>query len=87
MNTPKNRYHINYGPYVATLMAQCTEHFHGLVFTAYVDNISVRSHQLHNQAVRDDFIEAVSAILGGADGDFRSKLDSIIEQEVSAIPA
>ena len=78
----KTRHHINYGPAVVTLLFQSTEHFIGTVATAYVDNCSIRSHHLQNDAVRESFIEGVCALVGGADNEFRTNLDDIITSSI-----
>lgn len=78
----KTRHYINYGPSVITLLFQSTEHFVGTVVTAYVDNCSVRSHHLQNDAVRDAFIEGVCALVGGADEEFRDTLNDLITSSI-----
>lgn len=74
----KNKRYINYGPLVINFLFQPADHFVGTVVTAYVDNVSVRSHHLHNDAVRRSFAEAVCALAGGADDELLQQIEDLV---------
>jgi hypothetical protein len=66
---------------VVSLLAQQTEKFQGVVFTAYADNCSCRTHHAHLEETREQFINAVTSLVGGDDV-FRIKLRGIIATEL-----
>lgn len=75
------RHYIECGLTVVTLLAQKTDHFQGLVFTAYANDCSVRSHQLGSTPRRDIYVDAVAALAGG-DDEFKDKVRSKIQLEL-----
>ncbi len=77
------RHYIECGLTVVTLLAQKTDHFQGLVFTAYANDCSVRSHQLGSTPRRDIYVDAVAALAGGMDNEeFKNNVRSKIQLEI-----
>jgi hypothetical protein len=60
------------------------ENVRSVLFTAYVNNCSVRSHHLQNEEVRNSWVAGVWALLGGGDDDTRAELSGIIDIELKA---
>lgn len=80
----RTRHYVNFGTRVITIVTEVMEHLSGVMFTAYVENCSVRSHYLQNENIRRLWIEGICAILDGADDKVRAEINSIIEIELKS---
>jgi hypothetical protein len=80
----KTRHYVNFGTRVITVAAEIMEHLNGVMFTAYVENCSVRSHYLQNENIRRLWIDGICAILEGADDAVRKELNTIVDIELKA---
>jgi len=80
----RTRHYVNFGTRVITIATEVMEHLSGVMFTAYVENCSVRSHYLQNENIRRLWIDGICAILDGADDAVRKELNNIIEIELKA---
>jgi hypothetical protein len=69
-NKMKQQQTFDLGPTLADISAEKASNNNLILFTAYVNGTSLRSHNLHLDAVRDRFLQGVW-LLSGAEEDKR----------------
>jgi hypothetical protein len=81
----KIKLYKNYGPVIITMYVERAEHINANIVTAYVEHVSLRSHVMQNDAVRDQFLRGLMAVIGVAADDYDKVYDEFDKDIVKGL--